>query len=192
MTREDVKKILPEISDEQLGGIMKLHGDDITSYKTKIETLEGDIKVKDGVISQKNTRISELEDVDIEKLKEAEFKRGKAEGAAELEKYKFDNALDAELTKSGAKNAKVLRALLKLDDIKLDGETFTGLSEQLEQIKTDNGYLFENSESTKPAFSSGIESRGGEITKEAFGKMGYKERLNLFNDNPELYNELSK
>lgn len=192
MTREDVKKILPEISDEQLGGIMKLHGDDITSYKTKIETLEGDIKVKDGVISQKNTRISELEDVDIEKLKEAEFKRGKAEGTAELEKYKFDNALDAELTKSGAKNAKVLRSLLKLDDIKLDGETFTGLSEQLEQIKTDNGYLFENSESTKPAFSSGIESRGGEITKEVFGKMGYKERLNLFNDNPELYNELNK
>lgn len=191
MTREDVKKILPEITDEQLGGIMKLHGDDIVSYKSKIEALEGDIKVKDGVISQKNGRISELEKVDIEKLKEDEFKRGKAEGAAELEKFKFDSALDAELAKSGAKNAKVLKALLKMDGIKLEDGKFTGLSEQLEQIKADNGYLFESGEG-KPQFSSGIGGANGEITKEAFNKMGYKERVNLFNTNPDLYNELNK
>ena len=30
------------------------------------------------------------------------------------------------------------------------------------------------------------------VTKDDFKKMGYQSRLKLFNENPELYNELSK
>ena len=32
----------------------------------------------------------------------------------------------------------------------------------------------------------------GGVTKEAFDKMGYQERLKLYNENPETYEELSK
>lgn len=33
---------------------------------------------------------------------------------------------------------------------------------------------------------------GGEITKEKFAKLGYEERLKIYNDNPTLYAELTK
>ena len=40
-----------------------------------------------------------------------------------------------------------------------------------------------------PAPSAGAPTAG--ITKEAFNAMGYKERVALFNENPDLYNELN-
>ena len=43
---------------------------------------------------------------------------------------------------------------------------------------------------TKPAEASDPIEPG--LTKEQFQRMGYKERLELFNNDPELYNELVK
>jgi hypothetical protein len=37
-----------------------------------------------------------------------------------------------------------------------------------------------------------IDTSDNTITKEQFNKMGYKERTKLFNENPEMYNELKK
>ena len=40
MKREDVSKIIPGITPEQLDGIMNLHGADITAKANEITTLE--------------------------------------------------------------------------------------------------------------------------------------------------------
>ena len=190
MKREDVKKILPEITNEQLDSIMKLHGDSVTEYKVKVASLENEIEVKNGVIEGKNTKISELEGIDIEKIKKDEFERGRAESAKEIEDFKFSQAIDSELTKAGAKNTKALKALLDTENIKFENGALEGLSEQLEQIKAENGFLFDDS-TPKPKFTDGSSGKCAEITKDVFDKMGYSDRIKLFKENPEVYNELN-
>lgn len=61
----------------------------------------------------------------------------------QLKQTKFSSALDLALAGSGAKNTKALRGLLDMDKIKLENDELTGFSEQLEQIRADNDYLFE-------------------------------------------------
>lgn len=198
MKREKVKEILPDITPEQLDKLMDMSGSEISELKTTISTLKDDIKVKDGVISAKNNKITELSekvdsrsDEDIEKIKKSEYERGKKEMGAELEKLKFSNALDGELSKSGAKNVKALKALLNMDGIKYENDTLTGLSEQLETIKKENAYMFDDEKNqSNPHFTTDT-SQSGSITKEAFSKMSYPERLQVYKDDPAAYKELS-
>ncbi|MCX7714843.1 MAG: phage scaffolding protein [Clostridia bacterium] len=44
-----------------------------------------------------------------------------------------------------AKNAKAVKALLDMDDLKLNSSEIVGLSQQLEKIKAENDYLFKSS-----------------------------------------------
>lgn len=61
-----------------------------------------------------------------------------------LNQVKYDTLLDQELIKAGARNPKSLKAMLELDEIQLaeDAEGFTGLEEQLNNLKSTSGYMF--------------------------------------------------
>ncbi len=178
------------LDDEIINKIQAESGKDITTLKTTIVNLQEEIGVKDGIIETKNGKITELEKIDIEKIKGEEYERGKTDGSFELEKFKFASAVEAELSKSGTKNVKALKALLDMEKVKIEDDKIVGLTEQLEQIKTDNDYLFEAS-SPPPKFSDKSNPGGSsDVTKEVFAKMGYAERTNLFSENPELYKEL--
>ena len=50
----------------------------------------------------------------------------------------------------------------------------------------------ETAEEKKPKIVAGGNPNGkiGSVTKEEFNKMGYKERMELFNSDPALYNQL--
>lgn len=69
---------------------MAEYGKDMTASKTRIATLEDDLKVQRGVIEDKNNKLKEFEKVNIEALKKAEYEKGKAEGNAKIEKFKFN------------------------------------------------------------------------------------------------------
>ena len=182
MKREEVRKILPEISDSQLEQIMSLHGGDITALKAKALSLEEDIR-------QKDERLKAFEEVDLEKLKKAEYERGISEGQKQLDAYKLQSAVDERIKSAGAKNNAAAKALLDLSSVCFEGGELKGLDEQLEQVKKENAYLF--ADSNKPSFtapSSGFSAP----TSAEFDKMGYFERVKLFNENPKLYEELTQ
>jgi hypothetical protein len=61
----------------------------------------------------------------------------------QLKQTKFNSALDLALEKSGAKSTKALRGLLDMEKITLENNALSGFSEQLEQIKAENDFLFE-------------------------------------------------
>lgn len=183
MKREDVKKILPEITGEQLDEIMKMHGDSVTEYKAGLDSLKNEIAAA-------KEKLGMYEGMDIEKIKADEFARGKASAEKELDEYRLSNEIDSALTKAGARNVKALRALLDTQSIRLEDGALTGLGEQLEQIKAENGFLFEEG-SPKPKFTDGVTGGGSGITKDAFQKMGYSDRVKLYNESPEVYNELN-
>ena len=84
MKREDVSKIIPGITPEQLDSIMNLHGADITAKANEITTLKAE---KTTLTEQLNTANGKLEGYDPEwKAKAEQAKTDAASQVAALEK----------------------------------------------------------------------------------------------------------
>lgn len=104
----------------------------------------------------------------------------------------FNYALDNALMGAKCKNNKALKALLDMEGIKYQDGKLNGLEEQLKALKESDSYLFEASVPSNTG-SVGNFARGGTqaVTKEQFNKMSYTDRVNLFNNNKELYDSLN-
>ncbi len=156
--KNKILEILPEIQEEKL---LKL-----------CEIFEG----------------TDLPEEEIEKIKDAEYKKGYSDALEGFKKAEFEKLLETEIGNSGAKNIKAIKALLDISEISFENDELSGLSEQLEKIKAECPYLFAESD-TKPKFTDGITEKGQSVD---FSKLSYKERLKLYREMPELYRELSK
>lgn len=179
--------------------IMIENGKDTTALKAKVDDLAEQIAVKETTISEKNNKIAELEKVDVEAIKTAEYERGKTDGSKEVEDFKKSNALNKAL-KEGfkVKDPELIKPKLKLDQIEYeaDGDGFKvskGLEEQVNPLKETYGYVFD-SENPLPQFTGSITqpTSNNQITKEVFKKMGYQARNKLYNENKALYDQLVK
>lgn len=134
--------------------IMAEAGKDVTSLKARVDDLTEQINVKDTTISEKNNKIAELEKVDVEAIKNAEYERGKTEGSKEIEILKKQNALDKALSKYKAKDTSILSKMLDMEKVKYNDkfEIVEGLEDQINSIKESHDYLFDN-DKTLPTFS---------------------------------------
>lgn len=151
----EIKKAVDTIMDE--------NGKDITPLKTQIENLKEEVEVQKGVVETKNTKIKELEKVDIEALKTAEYERGKAEGSKEVDDMKFDTALETALKGFKVKDKASIMGHLDMKKIgrekdETTGEIkITGLEEQIKPIQENEklSYLFEEEgNNPPPSFST--------------------------------------
>ncbi|MBQ6555465.1 MAG: phage scaffolding protein [Firmicutes bacterium] len=78
--------------------------------------------------------------------KQKEFDEREKAGAEELKKVKLDAAFETALLKSGCENLRVLRALIKKDELTLDDKgSIGGFDEQIAALKADGetSFLFE-------------------------------------------------
>lgn len=125
--------------------IMAEAGKDVTSLKARVDDLTEQINVKDTTISEKNNKIAELEKVDVEAIKNAEYERGKTEGSKEIEIFKKQNALDKALSKYKAKDTSILSKMLDMEKVKYNDkfEIVEGLEDQINSIKESHDYLFD-------------------------------------------------
>lgn len=123
-----------------------------------------------------------------------EYESTIAEKDAELEKVKIESAIKVKLLEAKAVDVDYLTFKLKeKGEIKLDEQgNIKGIDDMLAGLKTQFPTQFE-SETQKKIDEHKLPNDDGEtkMTKEEFNKMGYQGRLKLFNENPELYNELS-
>ena len=114
LKREDVSKIIPGITPEQLDSIMNLHGADITAKANEITTLKAE---KSTLTEQLNTANGKLEGYDPEwKAKAEQAKTDAASQVAALEKgyalerkasglkFSSESARKAFLTEAKAQN----------------------------------------------------------------------------------------
>lgn len=109
----------------------------------------------------------------------------------EISLVKLNHHIEKELFKRGAKNIDAAIKLLDIGDVTFDEENIDGINELLDNFQKENDFLFETQK--HPMFSSSIANNPSpSISREEFSKMGYKKRLSLYNENPELYNELTK
>ncbi len=75
-------------------------------------------------------------------------KKAVEEYEVKLKQQAFDHALENAIANAKGKNIKAIKALLKTDDIKLDGDNLQGFEEQIKVLRESDGYLFDDSASS--------------------------------------------
>lgn len=152
------------------------------NYKDSLDTAQNSLKEFEGVdVKDLNTKIANLT-ADLQK-KDTEYQ-------TKISDMEFNSVLDAAISESKAKNSKALKALLDVEMLKTSKNQADDIKKAIEKVKEENDFLFESSEPIKnPVAPTGNSSAAG-ITKEAFAKMGYAERLNLKKTSPDKYAEL--
>ena len=120
--------------------------------------------------------------------KELEDKHSK-----EMYNLQFDFALEGALNNAKSKNNKALKALLDMNSIKYQEGKFEGLQEQIEALQKDASYLFDLDTTPQNTGGLGNFGRGNNptITKEQFRSMSYMEKMDLYNKDKDLFNQLS-
>lgn len=204
MTRKQLEDL--GLTKEQADSIMKINGDDIENAKgtaaTEIKNLQTEVE---GLKTQVGDRDKQLETLKASAGDNADLKKqiedlqtenatAKANHESELNQLKIDFAVEKALTGAKAKNIKAVKALLELNDAKLDKDgNVKGLAEQIEKLTSgdDTKFLFEAQKQTKQqqnfkGFQPGAsgEQKPGEGEKVDFSKMSYDELTAYMEANP--------
>jgi len=151
------------ISEEIADQVVVLHGKDIESHKTRLSTLQTELDGAKTQLTEAGTTIEGFKKLDVDGIKaaaddwKAKAEQAQRDAVAQLSELKFSHALESSLTGAKVKNAKAVQALLSKDALKFneaDG-SIIGLKEQLEKIKSENDYLFEDAKETPKIVTGG-------------------------------------
>lgn len=124
-----------------------------------------EVKNLNAQLGERDKQLEGLKKVDAEGLQQQiknlqeENKRAKNTYDEQLNKIKFEHAIDAALTGAKARNTKAVSALLDRETITFKDGKLSGLDEQLKTLKKDNAYLFEEDKPNDPV--KGIRPLGG-------------------------------
>lgn len=146
-------------------------------------------------IKERDKQLSELKKLDAESLqaKVAELETANAEAKkqadAAIAKLKMDYAVETALSKANVMQNKAVIPFLDMDAVKLSEDgTLTGLSEQLEKLKTseDTKFLFRQEEKPQVKGAQPGQARDG-LPGGApdFSKMTYEQVEAYYAENPQ-------
>lgn len=107
-------------------------------YKSQLETAQSSLKEFEGV-DVKDLQ-GKIKDLNEQMSKQAEAHQQKI---ADME---FNNVLDGAITKSGAKNATAIKALLDLETLKASKNQAEDIEKALNTVKSENDYMFASEE----------------------------------------------
>lgn len=193
MKREDITKVFEGATDEQIKALLDINSADIGSAKKKLEVERDNYKSQ---LETAQNALKEFDGVDVKDLQGKietltnDLKTQEAEYQNKIAEMEFNSVLDGAISKSGAKNAKAVKALLDLDSLKASKNQSDDIAKALETVKSENDFMFTSDEPFKnPVKNTGNQPANG-ITKEMFAKMGYSERLNLKKSDPQKYEQL--
>jgi len=167
MKREFLKGL--GISEELVESIMAEHGKTVEANKTEAETLRRSEEELKKQLEEANSQIRTFKDMDIDGVRKAakdweeKAKNAEAESKKRIAEMQLDHAVERELSGAKARNHKAVLALIDREKLTLENDTVKGLSEQLEDIKKENEYLFEGEKQPPaPQFSGRTFSAQGE------------------------------
>jgi len=148
------------LSEEQIDKIMSANGNDIENAKGSAGDVEAIKQENDSLKSQITERDKDIKGLkkqagsNDELTKQFEELQNKYETdtqnlQGELQSTKLNGALDSVLNGANVRNAKAAKALLNMDDIKLnDKGELEGVGAQLDSLKKSDSYLFDEGTKT--------------------------------------------
>lgn len=143
-----------------------------------------DLQAKEGASEELKQQLTDLQ---------AKFDTYKSENEANLAKVTKSNAIRLALKDVDAHNSDDLAKFINFDEIELDEAGKPKLDKVIKGLKETSPYLFKQEEQVaQPKIFAGgnpTASQNG-LTKEDFKRMGINERQELFDTDPELYQQL--
>ncbi len=164
MKREDVKAKIQGITEEQLDWLMAQNGADITREKETARDVQTQLEAANKTIAGLKEAAKEFDGVNVKELQE-KLSSLQSRYDTDLAAMRRDSAIDLALTKARAKSGIAAKAMLDLEKIKLENGKLTGLDEQLQALKKDNGWLFEEDGGTGMTVDTGGEHGQGGSTQ---------------------------
>lgn len=192
------KEVIDKILDENSTDIGKAKGE-VETLTSERDQLKADIRDRDKQLEdvKKSAGSNEELKAQIETL-QAENKTKLTEYEDKIKQMQLETAMKEEFTSAGIVGdlkVKMVKALIDLGENPevVEGKV-KGLGDQLKKLQA--------AEETKGLFGTASKKKGFEpdnadnstptgVTKEQFAKMGYSDRVKLYNDNKELYDALS-
>ena len=170
-----------EFDEETIDTIMAEYGKLVTKDKEKIQELQNQVQN-----SGENWK-KKFEELDAQIKKEQQEKKAKEDDEI-LTKNINDVFGDKKFVNDYTKNSIINEIKTALKDNANQGKSAKDL---FEEITKDKEGIFSNPNSMvdMPGFGD-VDT--GNITKEDFNKMGYKERLELKQNNPELFKKYNE
>lgn len=141
-----------------------------------------DLQAKEGASEELKQQLTDLQ---------AKFDTYKSENEANLAQVTKSNAIRLALKDVDAHNSDDLAKFINFDEIELDESGKPKLDKVIKGLKETSPYLFKQQSEQPKIFASGnpTASQNG-LTKEDFKRMGINERQELFDKDPELYQQL--
>lgn len=143
-----------------------------------------DLQAKEGASEEVKQQLTDLQ---------AKFEAYKADSEANLSRVNKSNAIRLALKDVDAHNSDDLARFINFDEVELDESGKPKLDKVIEGLKESSPYLFKQAEPVaQPKISVGgnPSANANGITKEDFKRMGINERQELFDKDPELYQQL--
>lgn len=184
-----------KLSKEEIKGILAESGKVVNTETEKVEN-----KYKEDIESYKNT-INDLNDKiknapsseDLENLKNqvADYEKKEADRIEKEKATKADETLtnnilsvfgDKKFSSEYAKNG-LLNDIKS--ELKKEENQGKGIKDIFDELTKDRGDIFANPNTLKDM--AGMEDIDTSVSKEAFDKMNYKERVEFKQNNPELF-----
>ena len=200
MKREFLKDL--GLEDEVINKNMTENGKYIEKHKTEKDAYKTKYDDTKKLLDDANTTIQSYKDMDVEGIKKsAEDWKAKYETDTvalnnKIAQQEYEHQADKYLNKYEFSSNLVRSAVLnqfKEKKFKLENDTFLGADDFMKQLQESEPGIFKVS-NPAPGNTGGAGNHprvGDEaITKEQFNKMTYKERVDLFNSNKELYDQL--
>ena len=151
----------------------------IKTYETEITTLKESSKENDGYKEKFEALDKKIKDQEIEDQRRKEDEV--------LTTNILNSFGDKKFASEYAKNGLIADIKSELTKPENKGK---GITELMEMLTKDKNGIFENP--NKPADMPSMGSVSTEITKEAFDKMSYNERIKFKQENPEQFKEFNK
>lgn len=147
LDEETAKKVADASAEELKGFIPKQRFDEVNENN---KTLKTDLADRD-------KQLEELKKVDPAALQakikelEAANKKSNEDREKQIAEMRINYAIETALTTAKAKNITAVKALLKMDEITVDGETIKGLEKQIKALSEseDTKFLFGDSAKLK-------------------------------------------
>jgi hypothetical protein len=188
------------LTEEQITEVFKLNGLAVNAAKAEVETKDTELASLKEQLGLANQQIESFKDLDVEGIKKAaeeyktKFEETKLQSQKEIENLKFEHMLESKLINAGAKDVKVAKAILNIEELRSSNNQETDIETAITKAKETHSYVYKDSDPVGTGGSMGNTGKSKllTITKEDFNKMSYKEKVDLYNKQPELYKKLNE
>lgn len=199
MKTEDLKA--QGLTEEQINFIMAENGKDVNAVRAKLTTAETERDTYKQQAEDAQKEIQGYKDMDIEGIKQAasnwetKYNTDLQALQTKLDGQAYDFALKEyvngyQFTSELVKQAVVSQ--LKEQQFKLNDGKFLGADDFMKSLKEANPTAFAEGGKAPTITLPGANKPPVGVTKEDFKKMSYAERMKIFTENKDLYDQLSK